>query len=123
MLQPDVTHLLTDPSLGGNTPFTILRTTFTLSQGTLTESTTHIPATGLIQPAPPSTLTPTEVEDTPSESIRLWTTTPLTLGSDSSHTLPDRIEYKEKAWRIVKLHDWQAYGYFEAVLVLNKVNG
>ena len=113
----DITSLITDPTLGGNTPFTILRTTFTLSHGSVTPTTTSIPATGLIQPAPPSTLTPAEGEDQPSEMIRLWTTTPLTLGNDATHTLADRVEYNEKAWRIVKLHDWQAYGYFEAVLV------
>ena len=38
--------------------------------------------------------------------------------SASSFTAPDRIRWNGRTWRVVRVRDWQSFGYFQAYAVL-----
>lgn len=40
------------------------------------------------------------------------------LGGSPSFTAPDRIHWNGQTWRVVRVRDWQTFGYYQAYAVL-----
>ena len=52
--------------------------------------------------------------------IQVFTDFALSLGNDAgaSFTGPDRIHWNGRTWRVVRVRDWPAFGYRQALAVL-----
>ncbi len=60
-------------------------------------------------------------EERHKELIAVYTSFPLSLGSNSggvAWTAADRILYGGKVWKLVRLRDWSAFGYYQGLAVL-----
>lgn len=40
------------------------------------------------------------------------------LGGSPSFTGPDRVHWNNQTWRVVRVRDWQSFGYYQAYAVL-----
>ena len=56
--------------------------------------------------------------------IAIYTDYPLSTGkpegSGASFIGPDRIHWKDQTWRVVRVRDWESFGYYQAYAVLMK---
>ena len=110
---------LQDPELGWTT-FTVLRTTCRRRNGTSVPVQQTLPASGCIHPGTPEMLQLLPEEDRHEEFIAIYTDFPLMLGDNpggAAYTLPDRILWKGKCWRVVRIRSWEAFGYQQALAI------
>ena len=66
------------------------------------------------------------VEEKNDELIAIYTSSMLTTGENDDgarFAAPDRIEYKGKQWRVVRVRDWSDFNYYQALAVLVKEEG
>lgn len=117
----DITSALFDPELG-STAFDVERITCTRGRsGTVSRSTT-VRATGCIHPGTPETLRLLPGEEQNETFIMIYTDYPLSAGTpgesgSSSFTAADRIRWNGQVWRVVRVRDWQGFGYVQAYAV------
>jgi len=118
----DITSAVFDPELGC-TAFTVERITYTRSRGGTTSRSTTAQALGCIHPGTPEMLQLLPEEEKTDEFIAIYTDYVLSTGMPegsgaSSFTGPDRIHWNGKTWRVVRVRDWQTFGYYQAYAVL-----
>ena len=118
----DITSAVFDPELGC-TAFTVERITYTRSRGGTTSRSTTAQALGCIHPGTPEMLQLLPEEEKTDEFIVIYTDYALSTGTPeatgaSSFTGPDRIHWNGKTWRVVRVRDWQTFGYYQADAVL-----
>ena len=117
-----VTDAILDPELGC-TAFTVERITYTRSRTGTTSRTETAQAMGCIHPGTPEMLQLLSEEEKAEEFIAIYTDYPLSTGTPeasgaSSFTGPDRIRWNGRTWRVVKVRDWNAFGYYQAYAVM-----
>ena len=118
----DITSAIFDPELGC-TAFTVERITYTRSRsGTSSRSRTE-QALGCIHPGTPEMLKLLPEEEQQEQFIEIFTDYALSTGTSetsaaSSFTAPDRIRWNSQTWRVVRVRDWNMFGYCQAYAVL-----
>ena len=118
----DITSAILDPGMGC-TAFTVERITYTRTRsGTGVHSrTAH--ARGCIHPGTPETIKLLPEEERNETFIVIYTDYPLSTGTPEnagavSFTAPDRIRWNNQTWRVIRVRDWQGFGYVQALAVL-----
>ena len=110
-----------DPELGC-TAFTVERITYTRSRNGTTSRSTTAQALGCIHPGTPEMLRLVPEEEKADEFIVIYTDYALSTGttetSGASFMGPDRILWAGKTWRVVRVREWQSFGYVQAYAVL-----
>ena len=117
----DITPAIFDPELGC-TDFTVERIAYTRSRGGTTSRSSMVEARGCIHPGTPETLRLLPEEEQHETCIVIYTDCPLSTGTPeaagaSSFTGPDRIHWNDQIWRVVRVRDWQGFGYIQALAV------
>lgn len=102
--------------------FTVERITYTRTRsGTGVRSRTA-QAMGCIHPGTPEMIQLLPEEEKNETFIAIYTDYPLSTGTPedagASFTGPDRIHWKGQIWRVVRVRDWETFGYFQAYAVL-----
>ena len=120
----DITSAIFDPELGC-TAFTVERITYTRSREGTTSSIRTETASGCIHPGTPEALKLMPEEERQETFIVIYTDYALSTGTPeasgiSTFTGADRIHWAGKTWRVVKVRDWQGFGYVQACAVLMK---
>ena len=118
----DITSAVFDPELGC-TGFTVDRITYTRSRSGTTSRTVTAQAMGCIHPGTPEMLQLLPEEEKTEEFIAIYTDYALSTGTPEgtgavSFTAPDRIHWNNRTWRVVRVRDWQMFGYYQAYAVL-----
>ena len=110
-----------DPELGC-TAFTVERITYTRSRNGTTSRSTTAQALGCIHPGTPEMLRLVPEEEKTDEFIVIYTDYVLSTGtpegSGASFVGADRVHWSGKIWRVVRVRDWQSFGYVQAYAVL-----
>ena len=113
----DITSVLFDPELGC-TAFTVERITCTRSREGTTACSRTIQATGCIHPGTPEMLKLLPEEDRQETFIVIFTDYALSTGDPGDDGVcfdaPDRILWNGQTWRVVKIRNWQGFGYVQA---------
>ena len=117
-----LTPALTDPDLGF-TGFTVQRTTYRRQDGTSLPAVQMLPASGCIHPGTPEMVQLLPEEDRHEEFIMIYTGFALSPGENDggeAYSVPDRILWNGSAWRMVRVRNWSAFGYYQGYAV--KIN-
>ena len=120
----DITSAVFDPELGC-TGFTVDRITYTRSRSGTTSRTVTAQAMGCIHPGTPEMIQLLPEEEREEQFIAIYTDYALSTGTPEgtgavSFTAPDRIHWNNRTWRVVRVRDWQMFGYYQAYAVLMK---
>ena len=118
----DITSAVFDPELGC-TAFTVERITWTRSRSGTTSRSTAARAMGCIHPGTPEMIQLLPEEERAEEFIAIYTDYALSTGTPegtgaSSFTGADRVHWSGKTWRVVRVRDWQNFGYYQVYAVL-----
>ena len=118
----DITSAILDPELGC-TAFTVERITYTRSRSGTTSRSVTAQAMGCIHPGTPEILQLLPEEEKNNQFIAIYTDYALSTGTPEgsgavSFTAPDRIHWNSQTWRVVRVRDWQMFGYYQAYAVL-----
>ena len=118
----DITSAILDPELGC-TAFTVERITYTRTRAGTTSRTVTAQALGCIHPGTPEMLQLLPEEEKNNQFIAIYTDYALSTGipegvGASSFTGPDRVRWNGQAWRVVRVRDWQMFGYYQAYAAL-----
>ena len=118
----DISSAVFDPELGC-TAFTVERITYTRSRTGATSRSQTAQAMGCIHPGTPEMLQLLPEEEKAEVFISVYTDYPLSTGMTeaadaSSLTGADRIHWNNRTWRVVRVRNWQAFGYYQALAVL-----
>ena len=118
----DITSAILDPEMGC-TAFTVERITYTRSRLGTTSRSTTAQALGCIHPGTPEMIQLLPEEEREEQFIAIYTDYALSTGTPesigaSSFTGPDRIRWGGRTWRVVRVRDWQMFGYYQAYAVL-----
>ena len=117
----DMKPVILDPNLGC-TAFTVERITYTRSREGMTSGIRTEQARGCIHPGTPDALKLLPEEELHETFIEIYTNYPLSTGipedAGASFTAPDRIRWNNRTWRVVKVRDWQGFGFVHAWAVL-----
>ena len=120
----DIDSAILDPELG-SVSFTVERITYTRSREGTTSGSTFSQARGCIHPGTPEMQQLLPQEEKNETFIVIYTDYVLSTGTPeepgaSSFTAPDRIHWNDQTWRVVRVRDWQMFGYCQAYAVLIK---
>ncbi len=118
----DITSAILDPELGC-TAFTVERITYTRTRAGTTSRTVTAQALGCIHPGTPEMLQLLPEEEKNNQFIAIYTDYVLSTGTPEgsgavSFTAPDRIHWNSQTWRVIRVRDWQMFGYYQAYAVL-----
>ncbi len=117
----DITSAIFDPELGC-TAFTVERITYTRSRAGTTVRSTTTQAMGCIHPGTPEMIQLLPEEEREEQFIAIYTDYALSTGTSeatgASFTGPDRVHWGGKIWRVVRVRDWETFGYYQAYAVL-----
>ena len=117
----DITSAIFDPELGC-TAFTVERITYTRIRSGTTSRSTTAQALGCIHPGTSEMIQLLPQEEREEQFIAIYTDYPLSTGTPedagASFTGPDRIHWNGQTWRVVRVRDWGAFGYYQAYAVL-----
>lgn len=118
----NITDAIFDPELGC-TAFTVEQITYTRSREGTTSCSRIVQARGCIHPGTPEMLQMLPEEERNETFIAIYTDYMLSTGTPeepgaSSFTAPDRIHWNDQTWRVVRVRDWQMFGYCQAYAVL-----
>ncbi len=107
----------------GCVSFTVVRITYIRSRTGMTARTVTAQAAGCIHPGTPEMLQLLPEEEKTDQFIVIYTDYALSTGTPegsgaSSFTAPDRINWNNRTWRVVRVRDWETFGYFQAYAVL-----
>ena len=114
-----ITDALFDPELG-YTGFTVLRTFYRRENGESFPSVRMLYGAGCIHPGTPEMIQLLPEEERHEEFIAIYTDFALRLGENdggASYSTPDRILWNGKEWRVVRVRDWERFGYFQGLAV------
>ena len=110
-----------DPELGC-TAFTVERITYTRSRSGTTSRSETAQARGCIHPGTPEMIQLLPEEEREEQFIAIYTDYPLSTGTPESTGAsfigPDRVYWGGQTWRVVRVRDWQMFGYYQAYAVL-----
>jgi hypothetical protein len=116
----DITSAIFDPELGC-TAFTVERITYTRSRSGITSRSVTEQAMGCIHPGTPEMIQLLPEEEKVEEFIAIYTDYPLSTGtpeaSGASYIGADRVHWAGKTWRVVRVRDWQNFGYYQAYAI------
>ena len=116
-----ISDALFDPELGC-TGFTVDRITYTRSRSGTTSRSITAQAMGCIHPGTPEMLQLLPEEERAEQFIAIYTDYALSTGtpegSGASFVAADRIHWNGQIWRVVRVRDWQMFGYYQAYAVL-----
>ena len=117
----NITDAIFDPELGC-TAFTVERITYTRSRSGTTSRSTTARAMGCIHPGTPEMIRLLPEEEREEQFIAIYTDYALSTGTPESTGAsfmgPDRIHWNNQTWRVVRVRDWQMFGYYQAYAVL-----
>lgn len=117
----DISSAILDPELGCSA-FTVERITYTRSRSGTTSRTVTAQAMGCIHPGTPEMLQLLPEEEKNETFITIYTDYALNTGTPegagASFTGPDRVYWNNLTWRVVRVRDWQMFGYYQAYAVL-----
>ena len=118
----DISSAVLDPDLG-STAFTVERIIYTRTRSGTSAHSQNAQATGCIHPGTPEMLQLLPEEERNETFIAIYTDYPLSTGTPeaagvSSFTGPDRIHWNDRTWRVVRVRNWQGFGYCQAYAVL-----
>ena len=117
----DITSAIFDPELGC-TAFTVERITYTRIRSGTTSRSTTAQALGCIHPGTPEMIQLLPEEEKNEQFIAIYTDYPLSTGTPESTGAsfigPDRVYWGGQTWRVVRVRDWQMFGYYQAYAVL-----
>ena len=117
----DITSAIFDPELGC-TAFTVERITYTRTRTGTTSRSTTAQAMGCIHPGTPEMIRLLPEEEREEQFIAIYTDYALSTGTPESTGAsfmgPDRIHWNNQTWRVVRVRDWQMFGYYQAYAVL-----
>ena len=116
----DISSVLFDPELGC-TAFTVERIIYTRTRsGTGVQSGT-VQATGCIHPGTPEMIQLLPEEEREEQFIAIYTDYALSTGtpegSGASFMGPDRVHWSGQIWRVVRVRDWEMFGYYQAYAI------
>ena len=117
----DISSAIFDPELGC-TAFTVERITYTRSRSGTTSRSVTVQALGCIHPGTPEMIQLLPEEEKKEEFIAIYTDYALSIGTPeasgaSSFTGADRVHWAGKTWRVVRVRDWQNFGYYQAYAI------
>ena len=116
----NITDAIFDPELGC-TAFTVERITYTRSRSGTTSRSTTARAMGCIHPGTPEMIRLLPEEEREEQFIAIYTDYALSTGTPertgASFMGPDRIHWNNQTWRVVRVRDWQMFGYYQAYAV------
>ena len=116
----NITDAIFDPELGC-TAFTVERITYTRSRSGTTSRSTTARAMGCIHPGTPEMIRLLPEEEREEQFIAIYTDYALSIGTPESTGAsfmgPDRIHWNNQTWRVVRVRDWQMFGYYQAYAV------
>ena len=116
----DISSAIFDPELGCTT-FTVERITYTRSRSGTASRTQTDQAVGCIHPGTPEMLQLLPEEEKAEEFIAIYTDYPLSTGTEESSGASfigaDKVYWGGKTWRVVRVRDWQMFGYYQAYAV------
>ena len=116
----NITDAIFDPELGC-TAFTVERITYTRSRSGTTSRSTTARAMGCIHPGTPEMIRLLPEEEREEQFIAIYTDYALSTGTPESTGAsfmgPDRIHWNNQTWRVVRVRDWQTFGYYQAYAV------
>ena len=118
----DITSAIFDSELGCSA-FTVERITYTRTRAGTTSRSEMTQAMGCIHPGTPEMIRLLPEEEREEQFIAIYTDYPLSTGVSedsgaSSFTGPDRVHWNNQTWRVVRVRDWQMFGYYQAYAVL-----
>ena len=117
----DITSAIFDSELGCSA-FTVERITYTRSRAGTTSRSVTAQAMGCIHPGTPEMIQLLPEEEKNEQFIAIYTDYPLSTGTPESTGAsfigPDRIHWNNQTWRVVRVRDWQMFGYYQAYAVL-----
>ena len=110
-----------DPELGC-TAFTVERIIYTRTRTRTTSRSMTAQAMGCIHSGTPEMIQLLPEEEKNEQFIAIYTDYALSTGTPeaagASFTGPDRVHWGGKTWRVVKVRDWELFGYYQAYAVL-----
>ena len=115
----DISGVLQDSDMG-STDFTVVRTIYRRQNGQSVGTTQSLSATGTIHPGSPKEIQYLPEEMRNESFISIHTGFVLTEGEnfgEVTYTVPDRIVWKNKTWRVVSLKNWSEFGFMKALAV------
>lgn len=114
----EILDTIFDPELGCSA-FTVERLLYTRTPAGTTSRSQAFQAMGCIHPGTPEMAQLLPEEERHEEFIAVYTDFALSLGSDhgSTYTGQDRIHWGGSVWRVVRVRDWAAFGYYQALAV------
>ena len=116
----DITSAIFDPELGC-TAFTVERITYTRTRAGTTSRSITAQALGCIHPGTPEMIRLLPEEEREEQFIAIYTDYALSTGTPESTGAsfmgPDRIHWNNQTWRVVRVRDWQMFGYYQAYAV------
>ena len=112
---------LFDPELG-STAFTVERITYTRGRAGTTSRSQTAQAMGCIHPGTPEMIQLLPEEEKNEQFIAVYTDYALSTGTPESTGASfigsDRIHWGGQTWRVVRVRDWEMFGYYQAYAVL-----
>ena len=117
----NITDAVFDPELGC-VAFTVERITYTRTRTGTTSRSTTAQAMGCIHPGTPEMIQLLPEEEKNEQFIAIYTDYALSTGTPeatgASFMGPDRVHWGGQTWRVVRVRDWQMFGYYQAYAVL-----
>lgn len=117
----DISSAILDPELGC-TAFTVERITYTRSRSGTTSRSVTEQALGCIHPGTPEMIQLLPEEEKKEEFIAIYTDYALSTGTPEGNGAQfvgaDRVHWGGRTWRVVRVRDWQMFGYYQAYAVL-----
>ena len=116
---PGFDEVLADPEMGAAS-FLVTRTNYRRTRGQLVDSTTLREAEGCIHPGTSEMLQLVPEEERKETFIQIYTSFGLCDGENQTGSLfraADRILYQDSWWRVVRVRDWPAFNYVQALAV------
>lgn len=118
----DITSAIFDPELGC-IAFTVERITYIRTREGMTSRSSTAQTAGCIHPGTLEMLQLLPEEERQETFIVIYTDYPVSTGTPedagaSSFTAPDRIHWNNQTWRVVRVSDWQGFGYCQALAIL-----
>ena len=116
----DITSAIFDSELGC-TAFTVERITYTRTRAGTTSRSEMTQAMGCIHPGTPEMIQLLPEEEKNEQFIAIYTDYALSTGTPESTGAsfigPDRVHWGGQTWRVVRVRDWQMFGYYQAYAV------
>ncbi len=122
----EIGNAILDPEMGC-TAFSVERITYTRSRERTTSISRIEQSSGCIHPGTVEALKLLPEEEKNEQFIVIYTDYALSTGTHEdagvSFVGADRIHWNGQIWRVVKVRDWSAFGYVQALAVKMEERG